>query len=161
MGKDWGQIHPKTTRLATQMAEAVNIVNIVNIVSIVNINTRNMAKNLTQSMAKGLGIFNPKQDTTTAAPAATPEREPEQLMVAAGVRKSTQGRKTAPKEHAPSVQRGLRDGYTRATIIVKAEYIDKLKEIAYRDRSSLRETLEQVLGSYIADYEKKHGAINL
>ena len=36
MGKDWGQIYPKTTRLATQMAEAVNTVNIVNIVNIVN-----------------------------------------------------------------------------------------------------------------------------
>ena len=115
-------------------------------------------KDLTQSMAKGLGIFNPKQDT---AAAATPEQAPEQLTVAAGVRKGMQGRKSTPKEHAPSVKAGLQDGYTRATIIVKAEYIDKLKEIAYRDRSSLKDTLEQAVAKHIADYEKKHGTIKL
>ena len=119
-------------------------------------------KDLTQSMAKGLGIFAPapKQDTDTAA-AATPEQAPEQLTVAAGVRKGMMGRKSTPKEHTPSVKAGLQDGYTRATIIVKAEYIDKLKEIAYRDRSSLKDTLEQAVAKHIADYEKKHGTIKL
>lgn len=120
-------------------------------------------KDLTQGMAKGLGsLLQPTTPQTVEKPTAAPaERPQEQRLVAAGVRKSPQGRKAVIKEHTESVKDGLQDGYTRATIIARVEYIDKLKEIAYRNRSTVKDTLELALGKYIAAWEKKNGAIEL
>ena len=129
-------------------------------------------KDFTTQLAKGMGMQmqqtaeqsqEPKKEVRqTAEP--QPQQEPQ--TVAAGVRKSTQGRKSGDKphldgEHTPSVKSGLRDGYTRATIIVKEEYIDKLKEVAYRDRSTLKDVIGQALAMYIDTYEDENGGIAL
>lgn len=139
-------------------------------------------KDFTTQLAKGMGMQiqqtaeqnqEPKKQPKkakqqTAAPMAAAEPQPQQepQTVAAGVRKSTQGRKSGDKphldgEHTPSVKSGLRDGYTRATIIVKEEYIDKLKEVAYRDRSTLKDVIGQALAMYIDTYEDENGGIAL
>jgi len=133
-------------------------------------------KDLMQGMAKGLGsLLQPTTATQTVEPTkeqpretAAPKKQTKQTqqpepqpLVAAGVRKSKGGRKARIKEHTENVRAGLQDGYTRATIIVKAEYIDKLKEIAYRDRSTLKDTIELALADFLAEYEKEYGKIEL
>ena len=49
----------------------------------------------------------------------------------------------------------------RATFIIKEENIEKLKAIAYWERSKIKNVLNQALSKYIEDYEKKRGRIKL
>ena len=129
-------------------------------------------KDFTTQLAKGMGMQmqqtagqsqEPKKEVRqTAEP--QPQQEPQ--TVAAGVRKSTQGRKNVnkpnrDKQHTASVTNGLKPGYTRATIIVKAEYIDKMKEIAYIERSLLQDVIGMALANYIDTYEDENGGIAL
>lgn len=142
-------------------------------------------KNMMQQMAKGLGSLIPTAtEQQTPEPATTIEREaddnkPTQKprtpkekkptvtpsaidgMVAVGARKSASGAKAKVREHTASVRDGLQDGYTRATIIAKAEYIDKLKEIAYQNRSTLKDTIEEAFATYIGYYESKNGEVKI
>jgi len=139
-------------------------------------------KDFTTQLAKGMGMQmqqtaeqsqEPKRQPKkakqqTAAPTAAAEPQPQQepQTVAAGVRKSTQGRKNVnkpnrDKQHTASVTNGLKPGYTRATIIVKAEYIDKMKEIAYIERSLLQDVIGMALANYIDTYEDENGGIAL
>lgn len=121
-------------------------------------------KDMKQTMAKGLGsLLQPTTaKETTKAPtttAAEPTAEPE--LVAAGVRRSPQGRKAVIRPHSTSVKNGLAEGYTRATVIARVEQIDKLKEIAYQNRSTVKAELELALEKYIAAFERQHGKIVL
>lgn len=49
----------------------------------------------------------------------------------------------------PKVKEGLREGFTRATFIVREDYLDKLKALAYWERKKLREVINEALGSYL------------
>lgn len=133
-------------------------------------------KDLTQGMAKGLGSLlqpttpKPTDETPTQQQAPVekkPNRQPIitpssiEGMVAVGVRKKNSGNKAKVRPHTPSVTSGLQEGYTRATIIAQVEQIDKLKEIAYQTRSSLRETIEQAFKEYIDNYEEQHGTVKV
>lgn len=127
-------------------------------------------KDMKQRMASGLGSLlqptTPKAEPQpTAEPTATTPAEPQNneqpQVVAAGVRKSRSGRKATIKEHTDKVRAGLNDGYTRATVIVKAEYIDKLKQIAYNDRTTIKDTLDVILGDFLTEYERQNGKIEL
>lgn len=49
----------------------------------------------------------------------------------------------------PKVKEGLREGFTRATFIVKEDYLDKLKALAYWERKRIREVINEALSSYL------------
>ena len=51
------------------------------------------------------------------------------------------------------------DGYTRTTFILPDSKMDKVREIAFREHITLKETLEYALDLAIAKYEKKHGEL--
>ncbi len=48
-----------------------------------------------------------------------------------------------------SVSRGLRDGWTRSTFIVKEETVEILKRYAYTQRLTLKEVIEEAFDQYI------------
>jgi hypothetical protein len=48
-----------------------------------------------------------------------------------------------------SSQEGLREGWTRATFIVREEHLEKLKALAYWERKQLKELVDEVLSSYL------------
>jgi hypothetical protein len=48
-----------------------------------------------------------------------------------------------------TTQRGLQDGWTRATFILRKDYLEKLKELAYRERKTIKEVIDEALGSYL------------
>ena len=48
-----------------------------------------------------------------------------------------------------TTQRGLQDGWTRATFILRKDYLEKLKELAYWERRTIKEVIEEALGSYL------------
>jgi hypothetical protein len=46
-------------------------------------------------------------------------------------------------------QKGLREGWTRATFILRKDYLEKLKSISYWQRRKLKEVVNEALGSYL------------
>jgi len=48
-----------------------------------------------------------------------------------------------------SSQEGLKEGWTRATFIVREEHLEKLKALAYWERKQLKELVDEVLSSYL------------
>lgn len=46
-------------------------------------------------------------------------------------------------------QRGLRDGWTRATFILRKEHLEKLKTAAYWDRKTIKDIVDEALASYL------------
>ena len=51
----------------------------------------------------------------------------------------------------PTTQKGLQDGWTRATFIVKKRYLEDLKNMAYWDRETIKDVLDGVLESFFRD----------
>jgi hypothetical protein len=47
-----------------------------------------------------------------------------------------------------STQKGLADGWTRATFIIKEEHLEKLKDYAYWERMQIKDALDQILTSF-------------
>ena len=50
---------------------------------------------------------------------------------------------------AKSSQKGLKDGWTRGTFILKKEYLEKLKVLAYWERKKIKEVIDEALGAYL------------
>jgi hypothetical protein len=48
-----------------------------------------------------------------------------------------------------SSQRGLQDGWTRATFILKKNHLEKLKALAYWERKTIKEVIDEALSSYL------------
>lgn len=55
-----------------------------------------------------------------------------------------------------SVQNGLTADYTRATVIVNKADFEELKNIAYTDRTPIKDILEKVIKDYLAQYKKEN-----
>jgi hypothetical protein len=63
-------------------------------------------------------------------------------------------REQKPKEtEPPTVEK--KESWTRATFIVREKYAEKLRDIAYWDRVTLKEVLDEALGAYIQRRERK------
>jgi len=45
-------------------------------------------------------------------------------------------------------KKGLKKGWTRATLIIKDEHLEKIKEIAYWDRKKIKEIVDEALTNY-------------
>ena len=52
-------------------------------------------------------------------------------------------------ENANSLEKGLQDGWTRATFILRKEYLKKLKAVSYWDRKKIKEVIDEALGFYL------------
>lgn len=48
-----------------------------------------------------------------------------------------------------SLEKGLQDGWTRATFILRKEYLKKLKAVSYWDRKKMKEVVDEALGNYL------------
>lgn len=53
------------------------------------------------------------------------------------------------------------DEYGRITYIVKKNYQKKVKILAMKDNTSIRDVVNAAIGEYLAKYEKKNGALEL
>jgi hypothetical protein len=45
-------------------------------------------------------------------------------------------------------ERGLQRGWTRATFILKAKHLEQLKQLAYRNRKTIKEIVDEAFNSY-------------
>ncbi len=48
-----------------------------------------------------------------------------------------------------SSDKGLRDGWTRATFILRSDYLEKIKSLAYWDRKQVKEVIDEALEGYL------------
>lgn len=46
-------------------------------------------------------------------------------------------------------QEGLKNGWTRATFILRKDYLEKLKASAYWERRKIKEMIDEALGLYL------------
>lgn len=46
---------------------------------------------------------------------------------------------------------GLPAGWTRATLIVRADLLDKLKDHAWTERRTIKDVVEEMMTQYLAD----------
>lgn len=75
-------------------------------------------------------------------------------------KKPKRGRpKTQFKEITKSSQEGTKTEETRATFIVNEELLEKLKAIAYWERSLIKDEINKALEDRVAKYEKKNGEV--
>lgn len=48
-----------------------------------------------------------------------------------------------------TTQQGLQDGWTRATFILRKRHLEKLKALAYWERKTIKEVIDEALDSYL------------
>ena len=48
-----------------------------------------------------------------------------------------------------SSQEGLKDGWTRATFILRKEHLEKIKAVAYWKRKNIKEVVDEALQTYL------------
>ena len=66
------------------------------------------------------------------------------------VPKSNIGRpRTIYREYEKSNQEGLRDGFTRATFIVREDLLKKLKDYAYTERETLKNVVNKMIAQFL------------
>jgi len=109
--------------------------------------------------AKG-GALNSLIPTGPAPTAVQKIREKVKQNKAAG--QLTAGRpKREDKDNAsaPSAEKGTKPGEMRKTYLVSKQLDDKINAVAYWDRRTVKEVVNEALNNYIAGYEKKNGII--
>jgi len=67
--------------------------------------------------------------------------------------------KTTTKVAKDTTEAGTLPGEKRATFIVKAEQLEKVKAMAYWGRVNIKDVMDAALEKYIAAWEKKHGPV--
>jgi len=86
--------------------------------------------------------------------------EPIQKETVNTVQTPTRGRPTTNfKEIKSQSQKGTKEGETRATIIINEEMLDKIKALAYWDRTTIKEIITTAIEESLAKYEKENGVI--
>jgi hypothetical protein len=46
-------------------------------------------------------------------------------------------------------QKGLKKGWTRATFILRNDYLENIKALAYWERKKVKEVVDEILGFYL------------
>jgi hypothetical protein len=59
--------------------------------------------------------------------------------------------KNKTREPEKASQLGLKEGWTRATFIIREELLEKLKNLSYWDRKPIKEIINDILASYLKD----------
>jgi len=57
--------------------------------------------------------------------------------------------RTIYREYEKSSQEGLREDFTRATFIVREDLLKKLKDLAYTERRSIKEVINEAIEQFI------------
>lgn len=66
------------------------------------------------------------------------------------VPKNNMGRpRTIYREYEKTSQEGLQDDFTRATFIVREDLLKKLKDYAYTERKTLKDTVNEMIAQYL------------
>ncbi len=75
------------------------------------------------------------------------DKEPEEE------KKAKVGRPRTLPDREKSSQEGLPEQWTRATFIVREDLLEKLKDLAYTNRTKIKDEINQALAEYLKDKE--------
>ncbi len=67
--------------------------------------------------------------------------------------------RTSTKVAKDTTEEGTLEGEKRATFIVKEDQLEKLKAVAYWERSKIKDVMSAALEKYLEAYEKKNGPV--
>lgn len=67
----------------------------------------------------------------------------------------TPSKHSKQKKSLKSSKIGLKEGWTRATLIVKESVLEKAKDLAYWERKKIQEVIDEALCSYISNKKIK------
>lgn len=67
--------------------------------------------------------------------------------------------KAAKKEITKTSQIGTKEKETRATFIVQEDLLEKMKAVAYWDRTLIKDIVNNAFEDYLTRYEKKNGEV--
>ncbi|MCM8764739.1 MAG: hypothetical protein NC830_05225, partial [Candidatus Omnitrophica bacterium] len=62
---------------------------------------------------------------------------------------TVQARSIQKRKDIPKTKLGLREGWIRATFIVREEYLKKIKAISYWDRKDIKQVIDEALTAYL------------
>ena len=68
---------------------------------------------------------------------------------------STQSKQSKQKKPTKAAKTGLKEGWTRATFIVKESILEKAKDLAYWERKKIQEVIDDALCSHISKKKTK------
>jgi len=76
--------------------------------------------------------------------------KPSKQEIPRQVKKSRAGRpRTNLREITKSSQTGTKEGWTRATFIMREDTLEKLKALAYWNRAEIKEVVDEAFSSYL------------
>ena len=67
--------------------------------------------------------------------------------------------KAEKKEITKTSQIGTKEKETRATFIVQEDLLEKMKAVAYWDRTLIKDIVNNAFEDYLSRYEKKNGEV--
>ena len=113
-----------------------------------------MAKSFKQNNDEGIGAYISKDTISLAiekidAEARAVEDDGDDLAPTEAAEQEFKGAST----------RGLREGLTRMSTIVKIENVEKLKYISFHTRKPIKKIVNDAFEAYIKEYEKNYGKI--
>ncbi|MBM7650537.1 hypothetical protein JOC78_003534 [Bacillus ectoiniformans] len=82
------------------------------------------------------------------------EQQKEQVVPQQAIRKSAAGRpRKIKREIEKSSQEGLPVNWTRYTVILREDLLEKLKDYAWTDRRTMKDIMNEMVEGYLADKE--------
>ena len=64
-------------------------------------------------------------------------------------------KKIQQKQEVPKTKEGLKEGWIRATFIVREEHLEKIKAVSYWDRKDIKQVVDEALGEYLKNKRVK------
>lgn len=59
-------------------------------------------------------------------------------------------------QDAPTNKRGLKLGWTRKTMVIRDETLERLENYCYTERLEMKQAVDDILSSFLDEYEKGH-----
>lgn len=67
--------------------------------------------------------------------------------------------RTSTRKPEKTSEEGTLEGETRATFIVSKEYLEGIKDIAYWERTTIKDVLAEALKEYLEGYRERNGEV--
>lgn len=61
--------------------------------------------------------------------------------------------RTIDREYTKTSQEGLKDNWTRYTVIIREDLLDQLKDYAYTDRRTMKAIINEMIEDYLENKE--------
>lgn len=117
------------------------------------------AKELMEQMRKDNALRKAQAQDSLTGGKTSPEKNSTAAKAEVVERKKPGRPRTSTKVPKDTTEEGTLEGEKRATFIVKEDQLEKLKAVAYWERSKIKDVMSAALEKYLEAYEKKNGPV--